>query len=157
MPNSQGDAGNQFNLSNKPKKLTEKVLFQQAFETLLVETHSKLRGRFNNAKIKLQLRANTRFYRNIELAMVCHAVSIGSIDLWEAEWRQNGGRCKKGFGESLQLDSNSLDAKGRREMLSVSKMDSKMRFRFGFWRGLSEPKIALSPMNFESPTPFPSE
>ena len=90
--------------------------------------------------------------------MVCHAVSIGSIDLWEAEWRQNGGRCKKGFGDSLHLDSNSLDAKGRREMLSVSKMDSKMRFRFGFFgRGLSEPKIVLSPMNFESPTPFPLE
>ena len=119
----------QINQRNKLKK----VLFQQAFEILLVETYSKLRGRFNNAKIKLQLRANTRFCRNVEPSMVCHAVSIGSIDLWEAEWRQNGGRCKKGFGESLQLDSNSLDAKGRREMLSVSKMDSKMRFRFGFF------------------------
>ena len=55
--------------------------------------------------------------------MVCHAVSIGSIDLWEAEWRQNGGRCKKGFGESLQFDSNSPDAKGRKKMLPVLKMD----------------------------------
>ena len=80
--------------------------------------------------------------------MLSHAVSIGSIDLREAKWRQNGGGCRKGFVGSEEFLSHDLrgDRKGR---YFPSKIDTSVSAAFE--DSMSEPKIALSP---ETHTPI---
>ena len=92
-------------------------------------------GRFNNAKIKLQLRANTRFYRNIEPAMVCHAYRS---DL-SICGRQSGGKmaagAKRGLGSLCNLTAIPLTRKEEGKCYQFLKLTQKCVFGLAFLAG----------------------